>query len=106
MALLLSQLEETESSWSSATTPSTYLDAIAVLAQFAEYKKTRKREWVKERKGLVALYSNIQTKLKTYGLQSWEPKEGLRLDDLERHWKLFLQAEAVRSRAINARIRE
>jgi hypothetical protein len=106
MSLLLGALRETEESWRTATMPSTYPEAIFVLGQFAEYKKTTKREWVKERKGLVALYSNIQTKLKTYGLQPWEPRDGLRLEDLEREWTAFLGSEASRSRAINARIRE
>lgn len=80
MALLLEALETTERSWSSAIPPSTYLEAIAHLNKFADYKKTSKRAWVKERQELVALYSNIQTKLKTYALTAWEPKEGLRLE--------------------------
>ena len=106
MALLLSALETTEQSWLSAPTPATYPEAIAILGQFAEYKKTSKRGWVKERQELAALYSNIQTKIKTYGLKSWEPRAGLRLEDLEAEWKEFLEAEGARSRAINARIRE
>ena len=106
MSLLLSALHSTEQSWLAAPTPTTYPDAMAILGQFAEYKKTSKRGWVKERQELAALYSNIQTKIKTYGLKSWEPQHGLGLEDLEAEWKAFLGAEGSRSRAINARIRE
>jgi hypothetical protein len=79
MAALLMALDSTQSSWSTTPQPTTYSEAITHLSQFAEYKKTSKRAWVKERQELAALYSNIQTKLRTYSLRSWEPREGLRL---------------------------
>lgn len=106
MSVLLASMDETKRSWSLTTPPSTYPEAIAHLAGFAEYKKTTKRSWVRERQELAALYSNIQTKLRTYALRSWEPRTGLRLEDLEREWKGLLVGEGTRSRAINARIRE
>ncbi|RSH92750.1 hypothetical protein EHS25_008196 [Saitozyma podzolica] len=106
MGLLLEALETTQAGWSSATEPPTYSEAIAALSAFAEYKKTSKRGWVRERQELAGLYSNIQTKLKTYALIPWEPAKGLELEDLERQWASFLVAEGKRSRAINARIRE
>lgn len=106
MEILLASMNTTVGSWSSTTPPNTYIDAIAHLAKFSEYKKTTKRAWVRERQELAALYSNIQTKLRTYALRSWEPRSGLALEDLEREWKGLLVAEGTRSRAINARIRE
>lgn len=78
--LLLSALSATEQSWFIALQPSTYPDAISYLAQFNDYKRTSKREWVKERQELAALYSNIQTKIKTYSLKTWEPSEGAKLE--------------------------
>lgn len=80
MTILLQALDSTQESWSSATPPSSYPQAIGHLSQFAKYKKTHKRAWVKERQELAALYSNIQTKMKTYALRAWEPKDGLRLE--------------------------
>ncbi|KAK4688455.1 hypothetical protein P7C73_g1661, partial [Tremellales sp. Uapishka_1] len=106
MENLQAALATTQSSWSASPGPTTYPEAISHLSQFAEYKKTSKRAWVKERQELAALYSNIQTKLRTYGLRSWEPRDGLRLQDLEGVWGTFLVAEGKRSRAINAQIRE
>ncbi|WWD18173.1 hypothetical protein CI109_102622 [Kwoniella shandongensis] len=106
LSLLLESLSSTQFSWSTAPQPDTYPDAIAHLNRFNDYKKTSKRGWVKERQELAALYSNIQTKIKTYALRPWEPKDGLRLENLERHWTDFLVAETARSRAINASIRE
>ncbi|OWT40893.1 actin cross-linking [Cryptococcus neoformans] len=104
--LLLSALSATEQSWFIAPQPSTYPEAISYLAQFNDYKRTSKREWVKERQELAALYSNIQTKIKTYSLKTWEPSEGARLEDLEKRWAEFLVSETARSRAINASVRD
>ncbi|ODO11861.1 hypothetical protein I350_00645 [Cryptococcus amylolentus CBS 6273] len=106
LALLLSALATTEQAWSISPTPESYPDAKAHLAQFNEYKRTLKREWVKERQELAALYSNIQTKIRTYALKEWEPKEGLGLEYLEKRWAEFLGAETARSRAINGAIRD
>ena len=80
MSLLLDSLDIIQTSWSSAVQPTNYRDAIGHLARFAEYKKTSKRGFVRERQELAALYSNIQTKLRTYALRPWEPREGLRLE--------------------------
>lgn len=106
LALLLSALESTQASWSTASPATEYRAAITAMSDFAEYKKTSKRQWGREKQELGALYSNIQTKLRTYGLRSWEPREGRGLVDLEQEWAAFLAAEAKRSRGINARIRE
>jgi hypothetical protein len=103
---LLASMEDVKRGWQVNTPPTTYPEGIAHLAAFAEYKKTTKRAWVRERQELAALYSNIQTKLRTYALRAWEPRNGLRLEDLERQWKILLVDEGTRSRAINARIRE
>ncbi|KAK8865644.1 hypothetical protein IAR55_000789 [Kwoniella newhampshirensis] len=80
LSLLIEALETTRRSWSTAPQPTTYPDAIAHLNRFNDYKKTSKRGWVKERQELAALYSNIQTKVKTYALRPWEPRDGLRLE--------------------------
>lgn len=106
MAALLQALQETRAAWASAERPTSYPSAINHFALFNEYKKTTKRTWVRERQELAQLYGNIQTKLRTYSLRSWEPREGLRLRDLEAAWTEQMRAEVARSRAINARIRE
>jgi hypothetical protein len=106
METLLSSIDNIKKGWKVVTPPTTYPEGIAHLASFAEYKKTTKRSFVRERQELAALYSNIQTKLRTYALKAWEPRSGLRLEDLEREWKVLLVDEGTRSRAINARIRE
>ena len=80
MINLLAALDTTETSWKTAPASTTYPEAIGHLGDFAGYKRTNKRGWVKERQELAALYSNVQTKLKTYALKPWEPREGLRLE--------------------------
>ena len=106
VAILLAALDNTRATWAEAPTSETYPEAIAAMADFAAFKKTKKREWIKERQELGTLYSNIQTKSRTYGLQRWEPAVNFGLSDLEREWERFVKEEGVRSRAINARIRE
>lgn len=106
MAALLRALDKTRKAWSAAEAPTSYPDAMAQKTEFMEYKKTSKRSWVRERQELAQLYSNIQTKLRTYSLRSWEPREGLRLEDLEASWTELMAAEVAHSRTINARIRE
>lgn len=106
MSALLTAMHQTRSVWASATPASSYPEAIAQKDAFAEYKRTSKRTWVRERQELSQLYSNIQTKLRTYSLRSWEPRKGLRLEDLEAAWKQLMAAEVARSRSINARIRD
>jgi len=106
MSTLLNALNQTRAAWASAERPTSYQEAIAHLSEFADWKKTGKRSRVRERQELAQLYSNIQTKLKTYSLRPWEPTPGMRLDDLEVSWKELNAAEVARSRVINARIRE
>lgn len=106
MALLLEAMEKTRNGWSVAEHPVSYPAAMEQKQQFTEYKKTSKRSWVRERQELAQLYGNIQTKLRTYSLRLWEPRDGLRLQDLETSWSELMAGEAARSRALNARIRE
>lgn len=103
---LLSALAETQFHWAATVFSGSYTDAKALSMDFATYKQTTKRAWVTERQDLATLFGNIQTKLKTYGLREYVPPPGLALSDLDDAWKRLLAAEATRSRAINAQIRE
>ncbi len=76
---LLQALRDVQALWLNSPCPTVYAEAIAQKSDFATYKRTEKRVWTKERQELASLYSNIQTKLRTYSLRSWEPREGLRL---------------------------
>lgn len=80
MSVLLASLQTTRETWIRTRPAGGYTDAIKELAAFAEYKKTEKRSFVMERQELAGLYSNIQTKVKTYSLQAWEPRDGLKLE--------------------------
>ncbi|KAH0586403.1 hypothetical protein H2248_007639 [Termitomyces sp. 'cryptogamus'] len=104
--ILLSALSGTQSQWADTPFSGTYTDAKELSMDFATYKQTTKRAWVTERQDLATLFGNVQTKLKTYGLRDYVPPSGLALSDLDEAWKRLLAAEATRSRAINAQIRE
>ncbi len=94
-----------QAGWVAAKFAGTYADARAQLTEFNEYKIGVKRELVRERTDLAALLGNIQTKLKTYHLPEWMPHPGLRQSDLDAAWATLAEAEARRSRSINAEIR-
>ncbi|KIJ54624.1 hypothetical protein M422DRAFT_24535 [Sphaerobolus stellatus SS14] len=102
---LLSALSKIQSEWSASSFDGSYTDAKAQSAAFQEYKLTTKRTWVTERQDIATLFSNVQTKLKTYGLREWVPSPGLGIADLDAAWNALLASEARRSRAINAQIR-
>ena len=59
--------------WTHAAFDGTYQNAKAESSALATYKTSEKRIWVTERQDLITLYSNVQTKLKTYGLRPWVP---------------------------------
>lgn len=94
-----------QSEWKVAVFAGTYADARTQLTTFNAYKGGLKRAWVRERTDLGALLSNIQTKLKTYHLRQWMPTQGLGQADLDSSWALLAAEEALRSRRINAEIR-
>lgn len=103
---LLSALESIQDKWDSSRFSGTYADAKQQSAEFTEYKQTLKRAWVAEKQDIQTLFSNIQTKLKTYGLREYTPPRGLAPSDIDAAWKELLGSEAQRSRAINAEIRK
>lgn len=76
---LISSIRSLLSDWQDSSLPSTYPEAKNESALFTEYKKTMKRTWVGQKADCAALLSNIQAKLKTYDMRSYEPPEGLRL---------------------------
>lgn len=102
---LLSAMSAIQAEWKAAVFEGTYADARTQLTHFNAYKAGLKRAWVRERTDLGALLSNVQTKLKTYHLREWTPAEGLRQTDLDSCWAALAAEEALRSRRINAEIR-
>ncbi|KAL5482450.1 AIN1_2 [Sanghuangporus weigelae] len=103
---LLRALKEKQDEWASAQFDGTYAGVKAHSASFLNYKQTDKRAWVVERQDVATLFGNVQTKLKTYGLREYVPPPGLRLSAVDEAWSALLQAEANRSKAINAEIRQ
>lgn len=104
---LLEALRAVQSAWSHASLAGiSYTDARAAAAAFASYKAAEKRKWVAEKQELGTLYGNIQTRLRTYGLREWVPAAGMLPQDIDAEWARLEGAEAARSRAINAQIRE
>jgi hypothetical protein len=106
MAALLKNVREQVESWREAVFEGTYADAKAQAAEFASYKKGRKREWVAEKSDLATLLGNIKTKLGTYRLRPYEPPAELRLEVLDQEWTNLTQAEMKRGQLINETIRE
>ncbi|KAL2155947.1 hypothetical protein VTH82DRAFT_689 [Thermothelomyces myriococcoides] len=106
MAALLKAIREQMQSWKQAKFEGTYADAKAQAADFAAYKKGRKREWVAEKSELATLLGNIKTKLGTYRLRPYEPPAHLRLEVLDQEWANLTKAEMARGQLINETIRD
>lgn len=103
---LLHSIADMQDVWAAKSFVGTYADAVQQSASFQNYKQTTKRSWVTEKQDVATLFGNVQTKLKTYGLREYVPPAGLSLSDVDQAWNALLQAEAARSRAINAEIRQ
>ena len=76
---LLSSVLEIQALWAAIKFTGTYTDAKEHAANFQKYKSTTKRTWVTEKQDVTALFGNVQTKLRTYGLREYVPPPGLAL---------------------------
>ncbi len=76
---LILGIEAKQREWKTAATAQSYPEAKAQLAAFADFKRTTKRSWIKERQDLTTAFGNLQTKLKTSGLQAYRAPRGLTL---------------------------
>jgi len=102
----MQKVNDRKTVWANSNFDGSYSDAKRRSVEFNKYKNTEKREWVAEKSDLDTLLGNIQTKLKTYELQSYHPPEGLTLVDLDKVWQSLLAAETQRYKSINDKIRE
>ena len=76
---LLRSMSEMQDVWDAKSFVGTYADAVQHSASFQNYKQTTKRTWVTEKQDVSTLFSNVQTKLRTYGLREYVPPPGLSL---------------------------
>lgn len=106
MRALLAVIQAKRDSWNNTEFTGTYADAKSQRMGFVQYKRTTKRQWITEKSELTSLLGNIRTKLATYGLQEYEPPEGLRIADLEAAWRGLIVSEAQQARKINNQLRE
>ncbi|KAI1144158.1 calponin homology domain-containing protein [Hypoxylon sp. FL0543] len=106
MAELLKQIREQMEQWQHATFEGTYVDAKKQAAEFASYKRGKKRDWVAEKSDLATLLGNIKTKLGTYRLRAYEPPPELSLETTDREWARLTEAEMMRAQLINETIRD
>ena len=76
---LLSAVLEIQALWAAIKFTGTYVDAKEHASNFQRYKQTTKRQWVTEKQDVSTLFTNVQTKLRTYGLREYVPPPGLSL---------------------------
>ncbi|KAI0013643.1 calponin homology domain-containing protein [Xylariaceae sp. FL0662B] len=106
MAALLKQIREQMEQWQESTFEGTYVDAKRQAAEFASYKRGKKREWVAEKSELATLLGNIKTKLGTYRLRAYEPPPELSLETMDEVWASLTKVEMMRGQLINETIRD
>lgn len=103
---LLAAIRAKQESWDAAVFTDVYTDVKKLRSLFTDYKRTTKRTWITEKSELGSLLGNIRTKLATYGLNEYEPPEGLRISDLEAAWRDLLSSEACHAKKINSKLGE
>jgi Ca2+-binding EF-hand superfamily protein len=103
---LFASIEQTIAHWETSAFDGTYEAAKDQFTKLVEFKVSQKRAWTREKLNLESLFGDIETKLKTYRMNSFEPAAGLTTDDLGRRWKSLLSAEGVLSRRINQQMRK
>ncbi|KAI1085672.1 hypothetical protein F5B20DRAFT_11874 [Whalleya microplaca] len=106
VAALLKQIREQIEQWQEATFEGTYIDAKRQAAEFASYKRGKKREWVAEKSELATLLGNIKTKLGTYRLRAYDPPPELSLETMDEVWASLTKTEMMRGQLINETIRD
>lgn len=106
MKSLLQAIKNMMDSWNNGKFTGTYQDAKRQAAEFVNYKRTSKRDWIQEKTELASFLGNIRTKLATYNLKEYKPPKGCTLLDLEQMWKQLIHAEADRSVTINNTLRD
>jgi Ca2+-binding EF-hand superfamily protein len=79
--------------------------ARAQNAEFREYKKGVKRQWVTEQNDLAALFTTIQAKLKSMNRPVYVPPHGLAVPDVEGNFVALNGAEQTRRTALNQNLR-
>jgi len=82
-----------------------YNTTRGLIAEFRQYRKTQKRQWVQEQEDLAALFNQIQAKLKTNKRPAYVPPAGLSVADVENDVNALTQAEQARRSALNAQLR-
>eukprot|EP01106_Pelomyxa_sp_JSP_P016502 TRINITY_DN6189_c0_g1_i1.p1 TRINITY_DN6189_c0_g1~~TRINITY_DN6189_c0_g1_i1.p1 ORF type:complete len:343 (-),score=128.76 TRINITY_DN6189_c0_g1_i1:64-1047(-) len=75
------------------------------MASFRQYKSTEKRKWVVEHSDLGALFSNIQSKLKSMNRPAYVPPEGLAPEALDGSLDNLTTAERKYYSSLNAKMR-
>jgi len=84
----------------------TYAETIRDITGFRDYRKTKRREMIKERDELVSLFNQINLKLKSQGLNPYVPPHGLSVDDTSRVLENLASAESNRRSSLNQRLRD
>jgi len=76
------------------------------IIEFREYRRTTRREFIKERDNLGTLYNTINLKLISHGLPIYVPPQGLTVDDTAGVIDELAHAEAGRRTALYNKLRE
>jgi Ca2+-binding EF-hand superfamily protein len=76
------------------------------IVEFREYRRTTRREFIKERDNLATLYNTINLKLISHGMPTYIPPQGLSVDDTAGVIDSLAQAEAGRRTNLYNKLRE
>jgi hypothetical protein len=83
-----------------------YDETMNNITDFRNYRKSKRREFIKERDDLSTLFNTINLKLISHGLSVYVPPHGLTVDDTARVLEDLAAAEATRRSALYAKLRD
>jgi len=83
-----------------------YDGARGYVAEFSQYRKGQRREWIAEQSDLAALLGNIQAKLKVNNLPPYSPPEDITTASLESSFDGLFGAESGHRSSLNQNLRK
>jgi len=104
--ILQGEANEKSEEFHQSTVSEDYNATINHITQFREYRKSKRREFIKERDDLASLFNTINFKLISHGLNPYTPPHGLSVDDTANVLDNLAAAEATRRTALYSKLRE
>lgn len=104
--LLKEKIEQKQQEFSLEVNDSKYQSLVQRRQKVNDFKSKQKKQMVTEKNDLVTLYSNIQTKARTFGFKEYTAPKELSVEQVNNYWLEMLLKERSYLELIRSRARE